>query len=356
MERQRTEVRLTGAWSNELPLEYRDHPLIKDRPFFTLPKELLNSVQKEIRIDNFDGQLWSLEHALSGICGDHCASVGFWDSQLIPYSLLRRKRLEISDKVAAELGFTAEQVQAVRTTGAERLERFAFVSRAYAGWLVTNPEFRKEHDLLFSTWDDKIAEHGIPTPVPASRDIRQHPGETDASSPKGYEVQEADARTRDCLASFENFLIRWRLTNLAAPYLPVPLQPQLPVANLHAVLGHMRHGGEVFYLPDTFPVFSRDELRNILEDALRGGTVPQHLAEWTEIVAADNAAKTSMVRFARWFELQHYWGALFERHRQSLVGQKGRVEEAMAAFLDVSPDSIHRDIRDISTRLGPNWP
>ena len=165
----------------------------------------------------------------------------------------------------------------------------------------------------------------------------------------------ADPRWPEYKSAFEEFFIRWRLAAPAAPYLPIPLQPlmggQFPVTILPQV---MRAGG-VFVLPDTFPIPSRDSLRGMLEDSLHGTKAPDHLADWMAIIASDNTAKKSLLKFARLLEVQHYYRILHHRHASVLQRQMTILKEILAAFLGTKQRTIHEDLLLIRNRLGGNW-
>jgi hypothetical protein len=196
----------------------------------------------------------------------------------------------------------------VNTVGRARTERFATTARGYAGWLLTNRAFLAEHDGILQAWQADIDKFHIPVMGLVVTDVSLVPG---ASS-------QLDTPMAKFARAFELFFIRWRLEGLPAPFLPSPLRPQMPVAILAAVLGHMRDGGRTFYMPDTFPVPTRDELRDLMEDALRGPSTPEHLAEWIANVRASNSAKNAVQRYARLFELQHYIRVLYQRHAKAL--------------------------------------
>jgi hypothetical protein len=152
----------------------------------------------------------------------------------------------------------------------------------------------------------------------------------------------------------QDFLVRWRLLGMAGSRLPVPMRPMLGGQFPMSIIGQLMAVGGLFNLPDTFPIPSRDELREILNDAVRSDR-PDHLGEWMQITGKQNPAKNKIDRFARLFELQHYWEALLERHRPALKRQTAKLQGAVATFLQTSEDSVRYDIRFLQTRLGSNW-
>jgi hypothetical protein len=327
-----------------VPSQYRDHRLLQNGLFFTLPQALIEAIQQISLHERLDQGLWNLETELARQCAPG-TYVGFWSLRPIEYKLLRSDPVLATPEEAAARNWTETQLTAVNECGADRVKRFNVIARAYVGWLLANRKFLTEHHQLFEAWKPDVAEHGLPSMGPVVSEGSRIPGAKLASA----------GRFQDFLQAFETFFVRWRLSGMAAPFLPVPLQPQLPVTLLQAVLGHMRHGGKTFYLPDTFPVPSRDELRDILEEALRGSQPPEHLLDWSQKVQANNAAKNTIPHFARLFALQHYWRAIYQRHGDGLRRSKAVVEEAMSAFLGVSTDSIRHDLGSIAEVLGEEW-
>ena len=335
-------LKLSNTEELSVPQQYTGHPLLHDALFFVLPVRLLSELEKEIGEGFADLEAWKMERELANVCG-YGSYVGFWRSLLVE-SILLRPAPEISDAQLADLGLTNEQKAIVRR-GTARSNRLSSVNRGYSGWLLTNHTFLTEQSTLFRTWKSAVDEYGLAKLSPMFQDIEHVTG-----TEGGIKDDLRDAR-----AAFENFYVRWRLQGMAAPYLPVPLPPQMPVPVLPHLLGHMRKGGQTFYLPDTFPIPTRDEFRDIVEDALRGGNTPEHLDSWTRIVRAKNAAKNKILRFARLFQLQHYWRALYQRHGENLQGRTGAVQQAFAAFLNTSLETIRKDLAYISGQLGEDW-
>lgn len=153
----------------------------------------------------------------------------------------------------------------------------------------------------------------------------------------------------------EQFLLRWRLAALAGPFLPVPAKPLMAGVFPPHVVQRMMGSGGVFYLPDTMPVPSRDQLRVMLDGALHRGEKQEHLAEWFDIVRSDNSARNQMDPFARLFELQHYWRILHQRHANAIYRRIGKLKSAFAAIFSVRTEQISQDLTAIRKRLGGDW-
>jgi hypothetical protein len=126
---------------------------------------------------------------------------------------------------------------------------------------------------------------------------------------------------------------------------------QFPVS----ILRQLMDAGGVFNIPDICPLPSREELREMLESAIRKQT-PNHLRDWQRVIAKNNAAKTEIARYSRLLELQHYWELLHERHYDRLHRRQKAVRTLIAKFLSASPSSIEGDLRFLRTKLGSDWP
>jgi len=331
----------------DVPRQYRGHPLLNAGPYFTIPKTLLEAVVAEIGEERFDDGLLEMEYALSQICQDHRFQIGFWGGQSIRFQLLR-PNYELSGgslaKGLSRFGKSEEEARAILTLAGQRLDWTADVRRGYCGWLMTNDVFLREHRAIFGSWKEETSQNGIPVMGPVVSDAQEFSGVQDDKGDKAEFVRQ-----------FEDFFARWRLEGMPAPFVPQPMGPHLPVADLRRVLGHMHSGGTTFFFPDICSVPSRDNLREILEQTLRDVSAPDYLKEWFDIVHSGNVAKNQILRYARIFELQHYMRVLHARHANGLRRKKTALKTVFAEFLDVSDDSIERDLSRIESRLGPDW-
>lgn len=338
-----------GFRSQGVPERYRGHPLLTGGPYFTLPAPLLNRVVAEVGKGRFDAKLVEMESALSEVCGDHSSNIGFWRGQAVNFLHLRPDNdltfdFFVQNMVQMQWCKTEHEARAILDLLGQRLDWASDVRKAYCGWLMTNTAFLDEHARIFETWLDQVTQSGVPNMGPVVRDALAVPGS-----------QLAEGEVKQFIREFEGFFIRWRLDDMPAPFLPNPMGPHLPVMDLSPVLGHMRSGGTIFYLPDIFPVPSRDKVREMLEEALRDLNGPEHLAEWFNIVHSDNVAKNQIPRYARVFEVQHYTRAVYARHATALQRKKSALIIALAAYLGVSDDTVERDLSLIADRLGADW-
>ena len=332
----------TSNWRpNGVLTKYAAHSLIAGRTFFTLPMALLTLIQRGLQT-SFDPQLFTMDLELSEAIGDHGYQVGYRDRLPIGYHLLGARRPIDSSLWPTGPGSTwagerAAEFQLIN----ERLEAFGLPVRGYAGWLLTNPEFLSEHDAVLAAQRADIRKYGFPRPVlfttgtvPASPEVRR--------------------RQSNQVLRFADFCQKWRLQTLAAEYLPLPFEPQLPTPWSMPGMGSSQ-GCTTAMIFDIHPVVGRGEVPAVLEDGARGEPAPVHLKEWIDLVRATNPSRIRIQRFARLFQYQHYMRVLYGRHASQLARKKTALSAVFAEFFDVSIDVIRRDERFLVQRLGSKW-
>jgi len=328
-----------------VPAECKAHPLVRSKFFYTVPTQLLQRVfEGEVgETLDFDRDLYDLECKLSVVSGDHCNRVGFWrnwpiDSVLMDRPPLRREDLIKQGVPEAEADLTAKTVN-------KRSSSFNEIGGAYCGWLMTNPTFLEEMDFLLRDFGGQMLRWGtamVGLPIPNSIT----PGQFNPTSEEGW--QEYDTAVLE-------FCVRWRLQGLAGPRLPVPMKPMISGQFPITILNQLMRAGGVFNWPDTFPLFARDVLRDLIADALRPSSNSQHLEGWHKIIDVRNKAKNQFPALERRFRFQHFWRLLRQRHPGIFHRRAARIERAFAAFFGVTESSMHADRIVIQEALGKDW-
>jgi hypothetical protein len=353
------EIRLLGreifAWNpmmNNLavPEEFQRSPLVKGCYFYTLPLDVIDAVVAVLGADRFGADLLHMERQLSEISGDHTCRVGFWQNNAIAYRELRSLPIEFfADDQVRDAGMSPAAVSHALRIYKERdlgaLERF---SRGFCGWLLTNRQFLDEHDALLGHHSETVKRWGTQS---AATLLPEHY--------RANLIPGTDPNTDPLWPAFANdyneFLLRWRLSGLAGPYLPIPAKPLMAGTFPISMIGQLMNAGGVFFLPDTMPIPSRDQLRGQLDNALHRDKGLDHLAEWLDIVRADNMARNRMDPFIRYLELQHYWRILHQRHASAIHRNTGSLEAVFGEILNVSTKQIHTDLIAIRRKLGSKW-
>lgn len=332
------------------PAKFLNHPLVCGRYFFSVPQDVWKWVYGRFGKKAFASELVELELAAIRICKDCSWNVGLRSGSAFTYPLLRSVPRRAKAALSAEGPLVAdaerEKHRLLEEQIEKRLKPLRAVARGYSGWLATNRQFLDEHDALFSRWSDMVLHWGL-----ANLGILLP---TQGMFLPGNDPT-VDPRWPDYSKAFEEFFIRWRLQGMAAPYLPIPLQPLLAGTLPISMLPQLRRAGGVICIPDTFPIPSRDELRNQLEPMLHGVQKPDHLTEWMDFIAKDNVAKRPILRFGRLLEFQHYYRTLDHRHRNALRGKSKVLKQLLAGVLETSEKTIVGDLGFIRQRLGKDW-
>lgn len=329
--------------NSTVPDAYLQGPLVRERYFFSLPPRLWDEVHQRIGESAFEQSAAQLEDAVGEICNENSGSAGLFRGIAFPYHQLHR--VELPRLRPADVGLSITQAELDRQLRISdgRLTGVWTSAQGYLGWLLTCRTFLDEHDALIQEHAPAFAQWGTAAfgqPLPPFA-LSEAP-----------ESEQVAFRTTD--AHVAAFLIRWRLLGLAAPYLPIPMQPQFAGSVPDTMLRRFSDVRALFVVPDTFPIPSRDEFRGMLDDTLHSSP-PEHLAEWMRIVGAGNSGKRKITRFGRIFQLQHYWRVIQRRHAHSLRRRNKLLGKVLATFLDVEEKVVNRDLAEIRRRLGRNW-
>ena len=334
-----------GPFPVLVPEEYRGHELVAGRVFYTLPIRLLDLLVKECGRTAFDPGALRMEVVLSEQLQHNYHLAGYTATgEAFAYHLLAQDTWadwNPTEEILQTAKIPRADFEKVRTGAPKEFELFEVALRGYVGWLVTNPQYLEERDALFDTWTDMIAAEGIPLS-----------GSTMFGEVAHSELIQpvSDNRVVKFLKAFEQFYARWRLQHLVTKELPEPLSPQSPVVTPLALLTHMKTGGVTLYQPDTMPVPGRDRLRKAL-DTVRLHQDNDHLAAWIKVSRLSRPSDSAMTAFRRIFIQHHYWTALEQRHPQIFRGNVGRIQNAFAEYLYVSPDSVDKYRQRIRSRL-----
>jgi hypothetical protein len=74
-----------------------------------------------------------------------------------------------------------------------------------------------------------------------------------------------------------------------------------------------------------------------------------------EIIRRDNSARNQMDPFVRYFELQHYWRILHQRHPNAIYRKAGKLREAFGNVFGITNERIKEDLKVFRRRLGKDW-
>ena len=329
-----------------VPREHQSNPLVRNQFFYTVPEQLLQSVCRPQVGESFktDDNLLEMELALSRISDDHGTQVGFWNNMPIVCNLMHSTPIRRED--LERIGhLNDKQIRDTLRAANERLASFSEICCGYAGWLMTNEDFLTELEGLTARFGQQMHHWGtamVGIPVPSN-----HPANMlNPSDEEGWP---------EYSSAILDFCVRWRLQGLAGPRIPIPMRPMMSGQFPLSIVEQLMRAGGVFNWPDTFPLYARDELRDMLADALRSSGTAEHLLGWRSIIDAQNKAKNQIQGFERRFRLKHFWRLLRERHPDVFPGRLNRIESAFAEYFGVDDSTIRLDRTKLRKSLGRDW-
>ena len=330
-----------GFVAVSLPASLRRQPLMQLDPLYVLPSALLKNLRDTTKHPLLDRKHVVVERALARHCKRH-GIVGYSRGMPVYFDLLEDPNQQVDmyrNLICEYCRLSGRRPLSPRDRAAlrRRVAGAVSVQRGYAGWLMTNTDYRSELKALESRWQTMITKHGLPAVGLTWMAATTRPGKARSSHDR-------------YLCDLADFCVRWRLQGLVSLELPVPLGPHVPIAEPKLLLNQMRTGGFSMFLPDTFPVPSREQLREIgLE--IQAQRLPGHLAGWGGIVRREHGNTAGIERYGHILAIQHYWSILKTRHDGVFKGNVRHIDEALGAFLGTSSENVRKLRRQIHQRL-----
>lgn len=264
--------------------------------------------------------------------------VGFLDGKPISYPYLNTRSSDekiVSASEADSMGWTQQQVDAVNgMSGFLASQHNQKIS--YCGWLMSKHTFRSEHDQL----------------------VKAH-AQVFGSGPPEFtqcvmeDESELDGERSTLIDRWRSFYSKWRINKLVAPGLPDPGGVQWADLGQDFTPAHLCESTRGPRISDIQMLPDGDTLRALMKDS-SPMEQDRHLRDWQKLIDPSNPSKNKIERYARLFQLQHYWRILFSRHAASLKRQTGRLELTFADYLAIDHASIHKDLQHMRDQLGPD--
>ncbi|WDI41068.1 hypothetical protein [Bremerella sp. P1] len=343
------------AWtvpSTEDNLNDFEHELVRSRYFYPLPIWLCESLDGEEFKSKVDPKLIDLEMKLTEWAAENnYVAVHNGHPYYDPYREIDLPQIYRSAKRAPNNQLDQTNVNAAQLDNVARIRNrmvklpFVKALRGYQGWLMTNFDFLEELDkLLLNHGPELELNHFDATLWHTQLHI------------EGMQNNHTDSlELPQPLIELQAFLARWRLSRLAGPYYPIPQGPLASGVIPQIMFDQLQSSGGFFYLPDTIPIPSRDELRDLITGALTADAEVDHLAEWKVQISSSNPSKAPIHRYARQFQIQHCWRLLHDRHSNIMKRNKTRLKKLLGDSLGASDSSIKADFKLIEKRLGKDW-
>lgn len=163
-------------------------------------------------------------------------------------------------------GYTGEDIQ--RRRKAEHTEKgdVEVRQRAYAGWLVTNMEFRQDRDAFRAKWEPTVEALGGFPRLPLSL-MGERP------SPPHEEY-------REFYDDYKRLCVTWGLDGLATWDLPCPILPELSSRSLY-YLPAIQEAGATLFVP-WYLLRDKNIQLDDLAERIRMLKGPDHLKDWLD--------------------------------------------------------------------------
>lgn len=221
---------------------------------------------------------------------------------------------ELLDDGMRQSGRTENSIRCYSEDERERIRHVELRRWGYAGWLVTQPEFRVECERIWRDWGQVVEKlGGFPAPPMSLMGERPEP---------------PPRKLREFYAAYRFFCNRWGLASLTTWDLPIPLRPQLGSPSLY-YLPALQESGLLVHVP-WYLLRDKDIRLHELAEHVRTGQTPEHLRDWL-----DGKPKAwGYERFAKMLDLYIFLElCLKPRYEARLRGNVERLDYAIASFL-----------------------
>jgi hypothetical protein len=330
---------LTGIGTfRSLPQAVLDHPSIKGRYYYLLPRFLIEDPKEGPKLPYRNPESVQLDRLLLDTYGDMGIVAGLFNGVPFNYSLLQitPKPIEIPADLAEEWRLQAPRFKVGIAQASDSLDRDTEATRSYVGWLLTNSDFLAERNELLRTWNRCIEVFGIPEPmVNDNAHILFTPTDEGKSN---HAEHQAFAH------GWKEFFLHWGLMGMAGPGLPIPVRSHGVLFGHGLSINDYRNASAGLSNPPTHSLPGAQELRSQLERSMSRPSGGPHLTKWYEIVENVNSQKAvSLKTFARRFQFSHYWTVFTDHYGPPPRGTLDQLLNVFRAHLDVSDETVRAD-------------
>jgi len=299
-------------------------------PIYAIPENLIDGLKNRVNGLFTDIEL-DRERRFAIACRRHF-SLGVFRAGFIGHSLLCAESVSpVNAKTIRELGweqFTTESaLEQIFDKVALWTSTIDDQSVGYLGWILTNPSFIQERDVLRHKWSEAVATNGFPT----HRLYFEAQTSGQGAVAKSYDIAEF-------ATSFSDFYKRWQLSRFVTWDLPEPLGANIGgPARVGELVGvHERPTVQV-------PAHVRLPVRADVLEMIHGQSVPP-LAEWQQILERQQNGTLGVARFARVLHIQFYRNIVVAgRYSDRFARRTEAIDGAFAKYFgDASDDSVKK--------------
>jgi hypothetical protein len=226
----------------------------------------------------------------------------------------------------ARAGATPYEIEEFFEGSAERDGRVYNRQDAYAGWLVTNPEFHREARTLREQWEGTV------------RAIRRFPILPTWIIPDVTADMDLPAGFRE---DFETFYCRWNLETMGSWEWPEPMAPDF-VGGQRNGIKRLSAAGMTLFIPWYMLRGDRIDLQDVARLA-RIGAVPEHLSGWVNKRSPEGGDDLGELRYKNLLWLYRFHElVLIRRYSTDCKGNIERLDRALAKVLKRDQDSVKK--------------
>ena len=324
-------------WPETLQARAEKTPQFPDgdaEPYFVLPQRLLEAIHRRVpglisEDDLRQETEWSQEGRRQNI-------LGWWQNRAVRHFLLSRAGpAHIPEHFVAQLGWQTllqgKSLSGILAESTALSQPVVEQLQAYLGWLICNPVFLDERDLVRTQVSEALATIGGLSHVKEYL-IRLQVGDV------GPQIMPPSVETLAAISQYTSFLKRWQLVGFVGWDLPLPIGANLGGP---AVTGKLIGVDEspALQLPPTIRLPDRYPVLKILRAPL---TDP--LDEWKLVLEECHPSGFNFARWGRLLELRFYRDiVLGRRYRERLKRTHERLDWAFADYFgDASNESVRK--------------
>lgn len=311
--------------------KYTDHPSLQNDCVYALPIELIKAILSELP-EFLSAEDEEFEFDLADSSGS-----GFFLKRSFQYLLftnsdakIRQRQTDVQTTIQRMLaeemmknGRTKLQIKRYFQKQHEIDQKLLLRQRSFAGWLVTNPQFRLECRRFWKSIETRIREQRTFWPIPFSF-IGGPPTVSEEN--------------REFFTTCMSFYMRWNLDTIASWDLPVPMRADVVTRSLYD-LDSLRDAGITVFLP-WFQSRDRDITLRELAEWHQLSQPPDHLKDWLEH-RPDNWGHD---RFAMMLRMYVYLElGLKCRYGNRLKGSLPGLDAAFARYFKRTTDSLEAE-------------
>ncbi|MDP6556936.1 MAG: hypothetical protein QGG71_19855 [Pirellulaceae bacterium] len=350
MENTHAEESPSEVW-HQLSSKYPDHPDLQADPLYALPGELIVLMDDKVPGLMTEEQM-TFELDLADLTGG-----GFLFRRPFGYALLdepeyrsvkparvaqlderqHKSAFDIKELMVDEMRESGASDAAIREFFASEAAMNAEVARcqaAYAGWLISNPEFLRERDGLRNAFDQLVVER---------QSFPMYPRSFFGEVP---EIGRADSDNRDAYATYLRFLRRWGLDGFATWDLPIPMGMEMNQlfyevgqnggrVGFHNSLG-LSDAGSLFFVPWCMLASKKYGFRELASHYWRY-QCPDHVRGWLDHEQKNCGIETfiQLLRIHRHLHL-----AILPRYGSLPKWKVTMFDKAYAEYISTSPHTV----------------